>query len=363
MKSKRADPPQVSIALATYNGAHNLQEQLESLARQTIPPLELVVTDDGSTDETLTIVRQFARTVEFPVHIFANETRLGFANNFLKAASLCKGGLIGFCDQDDVWDEQKLDICASYFNDPDVVLSVHSASVWNGVSTTGQLFPNFRETCVHSFSSVDPFMLVPGFTMVFRSDLLRLTDNASRLRHLLNVGKSPSPMHHDAWVWFLGNAVGKVVTISRTLALYRQHNTNTIGAPPETRKIPGLFLSLSDTEYSGLATLESECAERILSLDLRSDAIKRGYAIASAQSFALRSDYHKLRSVIYDRQSNLLDRSRCFIKLLTSGAYRSEASYTFLGSRAAVKDLCFGVPGVYRWTRSAGPGAKHTSMS
>jgi len=360
MKSNTANVQRVSIALATYNGADHLQEQLDSLARQTVSPLELVVTDDGSTDETLAIVRQFAQTVEFPVRIFANEARLGFADNFLKAASLCEGDLIGFCDQDDMWDEQKLEICAFYCSDPDVVLSVHSASVWNGVSTTGQLFPNFRETCVHPFSSVDPFMLIPGFAMVFRSNLLRLTNNSARLRHLLNVGESPSPMHHDAWVWFLGNAVGKVVTISRTLALYRQHNANTIGAPPKTSQVSGLLLSLSDTEYSGLAALESECAKRILALDLRFDASKREYAIASARRFALRSEYHRLRSVVYDRRSNLFDRSLGFIRLLISGAYRSGASYTCLGSRAAVKDLCFGVPGVYRWTKSAAPWAQRT---
>ncbi len=363
MKSNTADLQRVSIALATYNGARNLQEQLDSLARQTLPPLELVVTDDGSTDETLAIVRRFARTVEFPVRIFANEARLGFADNFLKAASLCVGGLISFCDQDDVWDEQKLAVCASYFSDPNVVLSVHSASVWNGASTTGQLFPDFKETCVHPFSSMDPFMLIPGFTMVFRSDLLRLTNNTVRVRHLLNVGAPPSPMHHDAWVWFLGNAVGRVVTVSPTLALYRQHNTNTIGVPPATRKISALLLSLSDTEYSGLATLELECSELILALDCRLDVTKRECAMASARSFTLRSNHHRLRSVIYDRRRNLFDRGRSFIKLLISGAYRSEASYEFLGSRAAVKDLCFGVPGVYKWIKNAAPRTQSTHKS
>ena len=89
--------------MATFNGDTYLSPQLQSLARQTLLPHELVVCDDGSTDRTLEIVRAFAADAPFPVRVHRNDEHLGFADNFLKAAVLCGGELIAFCDQDDVW--------------------------------------------------------------------------------------------------------------------------------------------------------------------------------------------------------------------------------------------------------------------
>jgi len=121
--------PRVSVAMATYNGARFIAEQLESLSRQTLPPCELVIGDDGSTDDTLNIVEAFARTAPFPVRIHRNPQRMGHADNFLHTATLCSGDLIAFCDQDDVWLETKLARCCQAFQDRDVVLAVHAAHV------------------------------------------------------------------------------------------------------------------------------------------------------------------------------------------------------------------------------------------
>ena len=81
----------ISIAMATYNGAKYIRDQLDTLGRQTLPPVELVVTDDGSTDATLSIVEAFSAVAPFPVRIIRNTNRLGYEENFLKAASLCAG--------------------------------------------------------------------------------------------------------------------------------------------------------------------------------------------------------------------------------------------------------------------------------
>lgn len=62
----------VSVAMATYNGAKYVQEQLDSIRKQRVAPHELVVTDDGSTDDTVTIVEKFAAEAPFPVRVFKN---------------------------------------------------------------------------------------------------------------------------------------------------------------------------------------------------------------------------------------------------------------------------------------------------
>ncbi|MGA8529432.1 MAG: glycosyltransferase, partial [Acidobacteriaceae bacterium] len=124
---REREPDRISVAMATYNGEKYIREQLDSIARQSLLPYELVVTDDGSTDGTLEMVEDFARSAPFPVKIHRNDVRLGFADNFFKAASLCEGELIAFSDQDDVWLEDKLSVCSSHFVDPDVFLVAHSA--------------------------------------------------------------------------------------------------------------------------------------------------------------------------------------------------------------------------------------------
>ena len=65
--------PRISVAMATYNGERYIREQLDSIARQTLLPIEIVITDDGSTDRTREVVEEFARTSPFLVRLVRNE--------------------------------------------------------------------------------------------------------------------------------------------------------------------------------------------------------------------------------------------------------------------------------------------------
>src|ERR1700688_105357 len=122
-----AVPMSVSIAMTTYNGAIHLQEQLDSLAGQRQLPAELVIGDDGSTDDTFEILERFARTAPFPVHIHRNPERLGYRVNFLNVARRCTSQLISFCDQDDIWSAENLARVVPCFADSDVLLTFHNS--------------------------------------------------------------------------------------------------------------------------------------------------------------------------------------------------------------------------------------------
>ncbi len=98
----------ISVAMCTFNGARFLRAQLESIARQRRPPDELVICDDGSSDGSVEILREFAAGASFSIRIFCNEKNLGSTQNFEKAIQLCKGDLIALCDQDDIWLPEKL---------------------------------------------------------------------------------------------------------------------------------------------------------------------------------------------------------------------------------------------------------------
>ena len=121
-------PPKISIALATFNGAKNLRSQLQSIASQTLLPAELVACDDGSTDDTIAILEDFRASAPFPVRMEKNAVNLGITENFLRAGSLCQTKYIAFCDQDDIWLDDKIARCEAAINDcaPDLIL--HSLS-------------------------------------------------------------------------------------------------------------------------------------------------------------------------------------------------------------------------------------------
>src|SRR5580704_19315016 len=102
MKEKSSGMGQrVSVALCTCNGGRFLAEQLQSIASQTRLPQELVICDDASTDDTVSMIQGFSRTAPFPVKLFQNAERPGPAKNFDKAIRLCEGEIIFLCDQDD----------------------------------------------------------------------------------------------------------------------------------------------------------------------------------------------------------------------------------------------------------------------
>jgi glycosyltransferase involved in cell wall biosynthesis len=121
----------ISIAMTTYNGERFLEEQLRSLTEQTKLPNELVVCDDGSTDRTPEILAQFAKGASFPVKIVINNHRLGWRENFLKAASLCSSDYIAFCDQDDIWLKEKLAVVESHLRRNQCMLLQHGFRLIN----------------------------------------------------------------------------------------------------------------------------------------------------------------------------------------------------------------------------------------
>lgn len=92
----------ISIAMATYNGAKYIREQMDSLLSQTIQDFEIVICDDCSTDGTPSILKKYA-ALDPRIHVYNNDKNLGFKLNFEKVVSLTQGDYVALCDQDDIW--------------------------------------------------------------------------------------------------------------------------------------------------------------------------------------------------------------------------------------------------------------------
>ena len=95
--------------MATYNGAKFIREQIDSILNQTIQDFELVICDDCSEDDTLSILKEYAKN-DSRVQVYENGCNLGFKNNFENVIRKCKGEYIALSDQDDIWLPNHLEI-------------------------------------------------------------------------------------------------------------------------------------------------------------------------------------------------------------------------------------------------------------
>lgn len=215
----------LSIALATYNGAAYLKEQLESIAAQTRTPDELVISDDQSTDDTLKLIVEFTATADFPVRLSINESNLGTAKNFEKAISLCRGDVIVLSDQDDVWHRDKLESVERIFEaKPQLSLVFSNAELvdetlrrFDQTLFDWVHFNDQKQRLVRSGRALDLQLrenLVCGCTVAFRA----------KLKELVLPISNDGPLVHDGWIMLLIAAVGEIDFINRPLLKYRQHS-------------------------------------------------------------------------------------------------------------------------------------------
>lgn len=213
------------MAMATYNGERFLQEQLDSLARQTLLPCELVVCDDGSADGTMDILKRFADVAPFRVRIYQNDVRLGYCENFLRAVGLCTGDLVAFSDQDDVWFPSKLAACSEALRSDRSSMVIHLASLadteLNPLGRTWPHLPRFGKKC--RFQPTLLHMDVAGMTMVFRRSISESLSRNDVLRGMFRGIFSG----HDLAVRFLAAAYGSVIPLRQVLAIHRCHDRNT----------------------------------------------------------------------------------------------------------------------------------------
>ena len=336
----------ISIALATFNGEKYLQEQLDSLSKQSCLPLELVVCDDGSIDNTIKILKKFKQISPFPVHLYINEKNLGYVDNFFKAARLCKGSWIAFCDQDDVWKPEKLEkvqlVISKHYKD-NVLLVSHSAEKTDDkLRLLGQKSPNFKKSRMLNKNHHYGFWVLPGFSCIINKKLIYEFDYSKRPRDF-NSGKKQA---HDVWICMLTNALGKIYTIKESLVYWRRHNwaetlsVSDIAKPSIKSKILNSQNYGSDL-YRFRAAIANESVDTMRQLAILKTNEKKTYddLMCGADLFDKLSKCLINRSLLYSSQGTLT-RLKYFMRMFTYGSYFGNNFYS-IGWKSVLKDIHF----------------------
>lgn len=202
----------ISIAMATYNGAKYLQEQLDSFAAQTRLPDELIICDDVSRDDTTEILSRFSQTAPFVVRVFRNEINLGYIKNFEQALTRCTGDIIFLSDQDDVWFKNKIEEMSNIFSQDKSIFVLLADMVLTDQDLTPTKYTQLGN--IRSMGqSADTFLTGCG-TAIRRSWL----DLALPI---------PSDVTaHDNWIHRLALVLGVRALHEKPLQYYRRHTDN-----------------------------------------------------------------------------------------------------------------------------------------
>jgi len=161
-----SNAPTVSIVLCTYNGAKYLREQLDSLIAQTYPIAEIIAQDDGSIDETLDILQEYAE--KYPIlKIYHNtDHSAGLSSNFFSAMRKTSGEFIAISDQDDIWEPRKIQLQVEAIGDALLCTCKTKPFSTDGLPVQyDDRTPNYH--LVHLL-----FASIPGHTMLLRRELL-----------------------------------------------------------------------------------------------------------------------------------------------------------------------------------------------
>lgn len=159
----------VSVVVCTYNGQKYLREQLNSILRQTYSADEIIIQDDGSTDNTWEIIQEYCENSS-NIKAFHNEEGHGINNNFFSAFKRVKAGnLIAVSDQDDIWDNSKLEKQVNSIGNKLLCCSMSKPFSEDGfpVAYSGRV-PNIHPLSLFCCNKI------PGHTMMFRQELLYL---------------------------------------------------------------------------------------------------------------------------------------------------------------------------------------------
>jgi rhamnosyltransferase len=224
----------ISIALATFNGAAYLGEQLDSIRRQSLQPAELIVSDDASTDDTVEIARRFAEQSPFKVIIDAHPKLGNYNENFVRAIGQCTGDIVVLCDQDDVWADNKLAVAAAEFQDSTVMAVSHRVQVVDErLRPTSLVLPQQSAHGKFTVADLDPWFAPGGMHLLFRR--LPIAPWLLEAPPLSKWFNAPAPF--DEWIFFLAGLAGKRVLMPDVLGVWRRHSTSTTGSVEATKKV------------------------------------------------------------------------------------------------------------------------------
>jgi len=227
----------ISVAMAVYNGDKYINEQLDSILRQTKLPDEIVITDDSYNDNTYNVIANYISKYKSVKWIYQkNDERLGYCYNFFKAISLTSGDVVFLSDQDDIWELDKIEkmsgcmlkdnnikcLCSKYRyidKDGNVIGKAHEYSTSISYTLNSKTKQYFKLDMNEYFK----ILAFPGMCFAITRELV------NELNLFLNQVSRDEIIYHDLVISFLAAKDNRFYIYNDVLCNYRMHGDNAIG--------------------------------------------------------------------------------------------------------------------------------------
>lgn len=206
----------ISVCIATYNGEKYIKDELFSIIPQLSDNDEIIISDDGSTDNTITLINSFGdpriKIINNIYHDFEQKPGWNVTKNFENALKHAKGDYVFLADQDDVWMPQKVEVCLQILRFSDLV--IHEMALFKGdnLEDLHRVHWNGKFHFKNYFLSRGKYY---GCSMAFKKEVL---DWAMPFPNNLLL--------HDYWIGIIAELCGKVSFIPEPLIKYRLHGNN-----------------------------------------------------------------------------------------------------------------------------------------
>jgi len=210
----------ISVCMCTYNGEKYISKQLQSIVDQTMPPNEIVIIDDASSDKTVQIINQFILRHDY-IKLYINNNNTGVNHSFLRAMRKSMNDIIIFSDQDDYWYTDRIESINNVFKENFETVMV---------STNAHIYDNEKYTGSNVYDVYKP---TKSFLKVFYKNSFIGCQIAIKKKIILKIIDIPKYTYYDHLIALLSLKSGEVSCINKPLSKYIRHNQTVteIGAP------------------------------------------------------------------------------------------------------------------------------------
>lgn len=297
----------VSVCMGTYNGETYIEQQLNTILQQTKAPEEVILSDDGSTDNTVSIIERFIRKngLEGKWKLYRNKINKGYPSNFYYACSLCNEEIVFLADQDDIWKSDKIEkmcrvmeenpgaksVCCKFNLMDEKEQEIHSIMAPTHAHETGEV----RNVPVEEIFYKCQW---PGMVMAYCRDWYE------------SWTKGNYQIPHDFLIAARAAEEGGFFQLDETLAYHRRHDHNTGGEEHHIRKLLNRDRKLKEIrDY--LQILQQFLKEEVLTTQTAKLLLNRKTTVMQQREAALQSG--RISAVIKNAWKN-----RKYVRLATA---------------------------------------------
>ena len=220
----------ITICLAVYNGEKYLREQLDSLFSQTYQDWKLLIHDDNSQDNSVAIINEYQKIFPTKIEFIEDDIRYGSSSaNFGSLLEQCRSEYIMFCDQDDIWEDDKIGITLQKMKELEEEHREEALLVFSDLTIVDKSC-NIIDKSMWNLQKLNPNIVYELYDLLALNVVTGCTVMINKIAQKLVLPIPPSCIEHDHWMAVNIAKYGYISFVNKPLLLYRQHDNNTIGS-------------------------------------------------------------------------------------------------------------------------------------